>query len=253
MADPALNYIRTALIVGGASGIGLSIATLLASREKTEQVFIVDKNPLPEQYRHPKIKDFIFDLREEDYSLFDQFGHIDTLMITAGFGKLAHFRDLSEEHIIDSFRVNTLPALRLIKRFYPKLESREPFRCGVMVSIAGFLSSPLFSVYGSTKAALRSFIESVNVELVKAGTANRILNVSPGYIKGTGFYQAATDLSATEELASEIITHLEAQDDLFIPNYDSVYKAVLERYHEDFREEGLHSYEYKTTQGRQSN
>ena len=245
MADPALNYIRTALIVGGASGIGLSIATLLTSREKTEQVFIVDKNPLPEQYRHPKIIDFIFDLREEDYSLFDQFGHIDTLMITAGFGKLAHFRDLSEEHIIDSFRVNTLPALRLIKRFYPKLESREPFRCGVMVSIAGFLSSPLFSVYGSTKAALRSFIESVNVELVKVGTANRILNVSPGYIKGTGFYQTATDLSATEELALEIITHLEAQDDLFIPNYDSVYKAVLERYHEDFRKEGLHSYEYK--------
>lgn len=166
-------------------------------------------------------------------------------MITAGFGKLAHFRDLSEQHIIDSFQVNTLPVLRLINRFYPKLDSSKPFYCGVMVSIAGFLSSPLFSVYGSTKAALRSFIESVNVELVKAGTDNRVLNVSPGYIKGTGFYNGPTDLLTTAVLADQIIAHLESRDDLFIPQYEEVYKEVLQRYHEDFRKEGLRSYDYK--------
>ncbi|MBR0500099.1 MAG: SDR family oxidoreductase [Bacteroidales bacterium] len=236
---------HSALIVGGASGIGLAIAVLLASRETTNRVFVVDKNPFPEPYRHPKIESKVFDLRTEDYSFFDQFTIVDTLMITAGFGKLAHFHDLTEQYIIDSFQVNTLPVLRLVKRFYPRLESPEPFQCGVMVSIAGFLSSPLFSVYGSTKAALRSFIESVNVELTKAGSRNRILNVSPGFIKGTGFYQKATDISVTKDLALEIITHLEAHDDLFIPDYESVYQEVLERYHADFRKEGLHSYDYK--------
>ena len=117
--------------------------------------------------------------------------------------------------------------------------------CGVMVSIAGFMSSPFFSVYGATKAALKIFIESVNVELEKAGTTNRILNVSPGSIKGTSFNQGKTDLSLTMPLAEEIILHLENKDDLFIPQYEEVFKNVLARYQTDFRAEGRHSYEYK--------
>ena len=40
------------------------------------------------------------------------------------------------------------------------------------------------------------------------------------------------------------------KDDLFIPQYEEVFKRVLARYHEDFREEGLHSYEYKMNSGR---
>ena len=112
------------------------------------------------------------------------------------------------------------------------------------------MSSPFFSLYGATKAALKIFIESVNVELEKAGTSNRILNVSPGSIKGTSFNQGKTDLSQTSELAGEIIEHVEAKDDLFIPQYEEVFKHVLARYHDDFRKEGLHSYEYKVNSGR---
>ena len=119
-----------------------------------------------------------------------------------------------------------------------------------MGSIAGFMSSPLFSVYGASKAALKIFIESVNVELLKAGTSNRILNVSPGSIKGTTFYNGTNDLSLTTGLASEIIHHLEAKDDLFIPLYEEVFQEVLQRYHKDFRAEGIHSYEYKMESGR---
>ena len=98
--------------------------------------------------------------------------------------------------------------------------------------------------------SLKIFIESVNVELEKAGTTNRILNVSPGSIKGTSFNQGATDLSLTANLAQEIISHLKQKDDLFIPNYETVFKEVLKRYHDDFRKEGLHSYDYKLKSGR---
>ena len=112
------------------------------------------------------------------------------------------------------------------------------------------MSSPFFSLYGATKAALKIFIESVNVELEKAGTGNRILNVSPGSIQGTSFNQEATDLSITKPLAEDILTHIEAKDDLFIPLYDEVFHEVLERYHQDFRKEGLRSYDYKIASGR---
>ena len=241
---------KRVLIVGGANGIGLSIAKVLAARSEIEQVYIVDKAPLAEEYQEAKIKSFQFDLTSEDYSIFDKFADIDGLMITAGFGKLALFEDIDEKMIPLYFNVNTVAVIRVIKHFYDRLISKDDFYCGVMVSIAGFMSSPFFSLYGASKAALKIFIESVNVELEKAGSNNKILNVSPGSIKGTCFNQGKTDLSLTEPLAKEIVAHLENKDDLFIPHYEEVFKNVLERYHEDFRKEGLHSYEYKLKSGR---
>lgn len=238
------------LIVGGANGIGLAMAMQLAKRDNTEKIYIVDKAELAEEYRNKKIQCFQFDLTNSDYSLFDKFTDIDGLIITAGFGRLALFKDVPEEMIATYFNVNTIPVIRIIKHFYDKLMGKNDFYCGVMVSIAGFMSSPFFSLYGATKAALKIFIESVNVELEKCGSSNRILNISPGSIKGTSFNGGATDLSETEGLATDIIQHIEDKDDLYIPRYDEVFHEVLERYHADFRKEGLHSYEYKLQSGR---
>ncbi len=238
------------LVVGGANGIGLSVATLLAQRPETEQVYIVDKAPLDPAHTLPKMQAFEFDLTSADYSIFNQFNDIDGLFITVGFGRLALFNDVAEELITTYFQVNTIAVIRVLKHFYPKLLSTSNFHCGVMVSIAGFMTSPFFSLYGATKAALKIFIESVNVEIEKAGSSNRILNVSPGSIKGTSFNAGPTDLTLIAPLATQIIEHLEAKDDLFIPQYDEVYHTVLDRYHADFRAEGRHSYDYKLRSGR---
>lgn len=243
---------KTALIVGGASGIGLSIAVELSKSSKYSKVYVIDKKQMPEEFVYLPIFCEIFDLTSKDYSIFDKYLDVDTLMITAGFGKLALFENITEQHIVDSFDVNTIAPIRIIKKFYNRLLYSDSFECGIMVSIAGYMSSPFFAVYGATKAALRIFIESVNVELKKAGSQNRILNVSPGSIKGTAFYNGQTDLNQTTTLAQEIISHLQKGDDLFIPDYDTVFKNVLERYHSDFRMEGEHSYEYKLKSGRVS-
>ena len=242
--------IKNILIIGGANGIGLSIAHELTRRDEIERIYIVDKSPLLDEYAHPKIESFQFDLLNEDYSFFNRFTDINALMITAGFGKLALFKDVPESYIMSSFNVNTIPILRLVHKFYGKLEGKEDFYFGVMVSIAGFMSSPFFAVYGATKAALKIFIESVNVELKKGDSPNCILNVSPGSLKGTSFNASKTDLNVTAPMANDIIEHLEAKDDLFIPQYDEIFKNVLERYHNDFRAEGLHSYDYKIKSGR---
>lgn len=241
---------KRVLVVGGANGIGLSIAKVLTSRDTTEKVYIIDKISLADEYKESKIDSFQFDLTSEDYSIFDRFQDVDGLIITAGFGKLALFEDIDEKMIPLYFNVNTIAVIRVIKHFYSKMLTNTDFYCGVMVSIAGFMSSPFFSLYGASKAALKIFIESVNVELEKTGSSNRILNVSPGSIKGTSFNHGKTDLNVTASLAKEIIEHVENKEDLFIPKYEEVYKTVLERYHFDFREEGRHSYEYKLNSGR---
>ena len=236
---------RNALIVGGSNGIGLSIATELAQRDDVEKVYIVDKSPLSVEFANEKFEVYQFDLTQEDYSIFETFQDIDTLMITAGFGRLELFKDVDESMIPLSFNVNTIPVMRIVKRFYKKLESQQDFYCGVMVSIAGFMSSPFFSIYAATKAALKVFIESVNVELLKSGSTNKILNVSPGSLNGTSFTNGKTDLSVTAPMAQAIVAEMEKKNDLFIPQYEEVFKSVLQRYQDDFRKEGEHSYDYK--------
>lgn len=241
---------KKALIVGGANGIGLAIATQLAKCDDYEKIYILDKAVVADEFLHSKFVSIMFDLASEDYTIFDSFKDVDTLVITAGFGKLNLFKDVPEQYISNSFTVNSIAPIRIIHHFMDKLLNDKDFYCGIMVSIAGFMSSPFFAVYGATKAALKIFIESVNVELEKSGSCNRILNVSPGSIKGTSFNNGKTDLTALEILARDIIKNLKAKNDLFIPNYDEIYKDVLARYQSDFREEGRHSYDYKINSNR---
>lgn len=230
---------KKALIIGGSNGIGLAIVEQL---KQTHEVAILDlvqpENAHGVKYEH-------FDVTVDDYTVLDKYQDVDTLFITVGFGKLALFEEIPEEMIAKYFNVNTIGVIRILKHFYPRILAKEDFQCGVMVSIAGFMSSPFFSLYGASKAALKIFIESVNAELAKVGTTNRILNVSPGSIKGTKFHGGENNLDETTSLACEIIEHLNAKDDLFIPKYEEVYKHVLARYAADFRAEGEHSYEYK--------
>lgn len=237
---------RKALVIGGSNGIGLAVAEQL---KRDHEVFVLDLAS-PDPIVAADLKYEPFDITNDNFSILDKYQDIDSLFITVGFGKLSLFKDILEEMIPRYFNVNTIGIIRVIKHFYSRLLAKDDFHCGVMVSIAGFMSSPFFSLYGASKAALKIFIESVNVELEKEGTTNRILNVSPGTIKGTRFNGGQNDLSQTESLAKEIVDHLQAKDDLFIPKYEEIFKEVLERYHKDFRKEGLHSYEYKLESGR---
>lgn len=237
---------RNALIVGGSNGIGLAVARNL---KEYDNIYIVDKQA-PEENLGTQFHFIEFNLLDDDYSIFDSLEDINTLIITAGFGRLALFSDLKDEDIIASFQVNTIGVIRIIKHFYSKISGTDDFYCAIMGSISGMLSSPFFSIYGATKAALCKFIESVNVELIKGGTNNQILNISPGSIKGTKFYDGENNLDLTSPLACEILKKMYKKEDLFIPDYETIYKSVLERYNKDFRKFGLESYDYKLKSNR---
>ena len=118
---------REALVVGGANGIGLAIATLFARDAEYGKIYIVDRVDVDPKYAHAKFEYRNFDLRSEDFSLFDEFKGVDTLMITAGFGRLAHFADVEESHIVDSFSVNTTAVIRIIHHFYDRLLGKGDF------------------------------------------------------------------------------------------------------------------------------
>ncbi|MEC1760388.1 SDR family NAD(P)-dependent oxidoreductase [Schinkia azotoformans] len=239
---------KKALVVGGTSGIGLAMALELEKRGYNK-IYIIGRS-YPDTYIGESIEFVRFNLLSDDFSLFQKFEGIDTLIISAGFGRVAPFEDIGEVEIINNFKVNTVSAIRIIKIFYNKLSGNKNFYCTILGSIAGLISSPLFSVYGATKAALCKFIESINIELEKTGSPNRILNVSPGSVNGTKFNSDFNDLSLIEDLAKEITNKMFEREIIFIPNFDEIYKGVLRRYQTNPYEFGIESYEYKKQSGR---
>lgn len=236
-----------ALVVGGNSGIGLSIVLNLLERTDVERVYVMDKNSLPKEYStSDKVTEIICDLSLSGYLAYlPKPTNIQMLFITAGFGHLKLFQELSPEYIQSIFAVNSVAPLEIIRFYYDKIRSQTPFYCGVMVSIAGRLSSPFFSVYSATKAALSKAIEAINVELEEQGSQNRILEVSPGSLKGTGFTGDKSQPELTKDLAQEIIARTEKHEILFIPQYEEVFKSVIERYQKDAHLFGKDSYQYK--------
>lgn len=238
---------KTALVIGGGNGIGLAIAMQMAAQGNN--VIIVDKvSPsveLPGNVHFDQCN-----LLDDDWRFLDNYSEIDALVFTAGFGRIAPFETTNEIEISNQFQVNAISPIKMLRHFYPRMLKSKPFYCAVMGSIAGLVSSPLFALYSSTKAAVCKAIEAINIELEMAGSENRVLNVSPGSIKGTSFYGGDNDLSLTKDLASEIINRMLARETLFIPDYESVFKGVIERYQADSHQFGLDSYQYKMESGR---
>lgn len=245
---------KEAVVIGGSNGIGLGITNALMKKGYFVHILdirVPDENLLfnKEGYRHQHLDLADFHLMELEH-LRDN-PAIDTLMITAGFGRVAHFSSLSTIEISQLFQINSVGIIQILHYFYDRIQSKELFKTGVMVSIAGHISSPLFSVYGATKASLHRLIESINVEIEMAGTHNRILEISPGSIKGTRFNGAsATDVDEVEYLSQAICQHLEQQETLFIPEYEETFRSVLERYQDNPAQFGRDSYHYKMESGR---
>lgn len=241
---------KEALVIGGSNGIGLAITMEL--QKQGYLVHVVDKTQNDLFDSSNDIHFELVNLLSTDFSFLEHYKSIDTLVITAGFGRIAPFEDILEQEIQNNFQVNSIAVLKVLHFFFPKMKERALFHCAVMGSIAGLISSPLFATYGATKAALCNGIESLNIELEMAGTENRILNVSPGSIKGTKFNGGDNDLNKTVALAQAILEKMEERQTLFIPEYEEVFRGVIERYRQDPRQFGLQSYQYKMESGRVS-
>lgn len=246
---------KKAIVVGGSNGVGLAISKALI--DIGFYINILDCCPpddgvLPFDsylYEYCNLLDFNEDFfREKSID-----NELELLMITAGVGRIADFQFHHIAEIERMFTINVVSAIKILRIFYERIINTNDFYVGVMGSISGWLSSPAATVYSASKAGLVRFIESVNIELEVAGTKNRILDVSPSSFKGSKFYGGKNDLSITLPLANEIIKKTFNRETRFIPQYEEVFKNVINRYHDNPHEYGLHSYQYKIDSGRLDN
>ena len=246
---------KKAVVVGGSNGIGLAICKGLADRGYFLE--ICDRSEPEKDVLDQASYNYIYcDLLDFNEDLFYTLAaeqDVELLMVTAGIGRIADFQYHHTAEIGKMFDVDTVSVIKIFRIFYDRILNDPVFYAGVMGSISGWMSSPSATVYSAAKAGVVRFVESVNIELEAYGSGNRILDVSPASFKGSRFYGGKNDLSVTGPLAEEILHHLFSRDTRFIPQYEEIFKSVLERYHDDPHEYGLHSYMYKKNSGRLDN
>lgn len=239
---------KKALVVGGSNGIGLAIA--LALSKQCARVVVVDR-VLPDNAMPENVDVLIHNLVDLDMNFLDTVGEINVLIVTAGFGRIAPFESVLPVEIDNEFKVNAVAVAKIVNRYFVQMKQTADFFCAVMGSIAGLISSPMIALYGATKAAVCKLTESLNIELEASGSQNRILNVSPGSFKGSKFNGSAVNqLDQLSPLADAVLDRMFARECLYIPEYESVYKGVLDRYAADAHGFGLSSYHYKQESGR---
>lgn len=241
-----MNRIKKAVVIGGTSGLGRSIAESLATAGA--QVTVFGRN-IPDTATE-NISFERLNLLSGEFEPLEAHLDADALIYAAGLGRIAPYEQLTDGELITLFRTNAESFARVLRMFQPRLLEKRDFFCAVIGSIAGLISSPMFAAYGASKAAVASLCESVNAELTAQQSPNRILNVSPGALKGTRFYGGEDQPELTRALAKEVVERMLARETLFIPRYEETYKGVLERYHADPEQFGVESWQYKQQSGR---
>ena len=104
-------------------------------------------------------------------------GHIDVLINNAGIISFKYIENESLEDIELLYRTNVLAPIRLTTLLVPHLKARDEAQVVNIGSIFGSISYAYFSVYSSSKFAIRGFSEALRREL--QDTSIQVLYVAP--------------------------------------------------------------------------
>jgi len=193
---------KIALISGGTSGIGAETAKLFKAEGATVIVTGSSQGSVDEaKTTLPGIEAIVSDASDvaATKALIDQVsakhGKIDVLFVNAGRAKFAPLEQVDEAFFDAQFDTNVKGAYFLVKHASPVLADGGSVI--LTASVAGSTGGlPGASVYGATKAALRSFGRTLAREFAPRGI--RVNTISPGPIDTpiflkNGYPQAAAD------------------------------------------------------------
>jgi NAD(P)-dependent dehydrogenase (short-subunit alcohol dehydrogenase family) len=184
---------KNALITGGNGGIGLATAVLF--REHGARLAITGRNPESLGRARQVLGEETLVLQRDTGKLAEiestmeevrqRLGHLDVLFVNAGASQPAPFEQVTEERFDEVCATNFKGAFFSIQKALPLLADNASVI--VTTSVSNQRGSPNFAVYAACKAALRSLVQSLALDLIKRGI--RINAVSPGPIDIPGFGQ----------------------------------------------------------------
>jgi short-subunit dehydrogenase len=192
--------IKTALITGASSGIGLELARVHA--KQGDNLVLVARNKAKldelkaelEKQQNISVYNIVKDLSipNSAQQVYDEIKQqnisVDYLINNAGFGDYGMFyeTDWNKEERMIYLNITTLT--HLTKLFLREMIQRGSGRIMNVASTAAFQSGPTMAVYYATKSFVLSFSEAINNEV--AGKGITITALCPGATK-SGFQDVA--------------------------------------------------------------
>jgi NAD(P)-dependent dehydrogenase (short-subunit alcohol dehydrogenase family) len=184
----------TALVTGGASGIGRATADLLA--ERGAQVAVLDLDPSPVEKPLLAFRADVTDdasVRTAVQEAARALGGLDVLVNNAGIGAQGTVEDNDDDEWRHVFDVNVLGMVRTARAALPHLRRSRHAAIVNTCSIAATAGLPQRALYSATKGAVYSMTlamaadhirEGIRVNCVNPGTADtpwigRLLDAAP--------------------------------------------------------------------------
>ena len=194
-------------ITGASSGIGLATARLLA--ERGDEVWGTSRDParIPQVPRLHAIQLDLTDNLSLGQSFRDTWrdaGHFDVVINNAGSGHFGPAEHLSPEAIQAQFQTVLFSHIELCRVALEAMRSRGSGRIINVTSLASRLPVPFMAAYNAAKAAMASFVMSLQLEL--AGTDIRIIDLQPADIR-TGFNEAVATTDGGDPRYTNLVEH----------------------------------------------
>jgi NAD(P)-dependent dehydrogenase (short-subunit alcohol dehydrogenase family) len=197
---------KVALVIGGASGIGLAIAQRFAA--EGAEVYFTGRRQADLDAVHERVGHRSRPVRADAGSLEDvkavvdhlgsNSGRIDVLVVNAGFTEPSSIESITEDHFDRLVGVNLRALLFAVQSALPLMSRGATV---VLVgSIAANVGTEGFSVYGAAKAGVRALARTWTTELAPRGI--RVNVVSPGPTD-TAMFESVPE-AVRSELASTI-------------------------------------------------
>ncbi|UCM86724.1 SDR family NAD(P)-dependent oxidoreductase [Streptomyces marincola] len=170
----------SAVVTGGASGIGLATATLLAGRGA--RVACLDLNPEVPAPLTGVRADVADDasVRAAIARVVAEFGGIDILVNNAGIGAQGTIEDNSDDEWRRVHEVNVLGIVRTTRVALPHLRRSSHAAIVNTCSIAATAGLPDRALYSATKGAVLALTRACAADLVREGI--RVNCVNPGTV-----------------------------------------------------------------------
>ena len=177
---------NTVLITGASSGFGR--ATAIAFQQKGWQVIATMRSPEKELELTTLKSVLVTRLDVQDPASIAEavktgiaeFGKIDALVNSAGYGVVGAFESASLEQIKNQFEVNVFGLMQVTKALLPHLRKNGGGTIINISSFGGIISLPFGSLYNSTKFAVEGFSEALSFELSTLNIHVKI--VEPGSV-----------------------------------------------------------------------
>ncbi|MFT4605652.1 MAG: all-trans-retinol dehydrogenase (NAD+) [Rhodothermales bacterium] len=190
---------KTALITGGASGIGLGLAKeLLAEGAARVVLWDINADSLARQGTalkaagHAVTTDAVdvtdnAAMAEAVVRLGQAAIAVDILVNNAGIVVGKRFAAHSESEIARTMAINAEAPMQLTRLILPGMMKRGSGHVVNIASAAGLVSNPKMSVYVGSKFALTGWSDSLRLEMRRGKTGVKVLTVAPFYIN-TGMF-----------------------------------------------------------------